>query len=263
MRKISGQTLFLFVVVAASCLVLGYLAVTGNNGWAGNPGKRRPAAGRDSLRRRGGVRVSEATLCAERFSGSPGMARQQKLLVEHFEKLGGKVSMQEFLRRHPTGDGVEMANLIVEWHPEQTQRVLFCAHYDTRPYPDRDPRNLRGRFIGANDGASGVAVLMELGKQMAKFKGPVGVDFVLFDGEELVYRDGDRYFFGAERFATTYAQSPPKHRYRWGVLLDMVADKDLQLFQEGHSVGWTDTRPLVEEIWGLRRILGCASSCPA
>jgi hypothetical protein len=171
--------------------------------------------------------------------------------------------MQEFRARHPlTGDAVEMANLIVEWHPEQTERVLLCAHYDTRPYPDRDPRNPRGRFIGANDGASGVALLMELGKQMAKFKGPVGVDFVLFDGEELVYREGDRYFLGAERFATTYAQSPPKHRYRWGVLLDMVADKELQLFQEGHSVGWTDTRPLVEEIWGVAAKLGIREFVP-
>ena len=103
---------------------------------------------------------------------------------------------------------------------------------------------------------------MELGKQMTKFKGAVGVDFVLFDGEELVYRDGDRYFLGAERFATTYAQSPPKHRYRWGVLLDMVGDKDLQLFQEGHSVGWTDTRPLVEEIWGVAAKLGVREFVP-
>ena len=103
---------------------------------------------------------------------------------------------------------------------------------------------------------------MELGKHMAALKGPIGVDFVLLDGEELVYREGDPYFLGAERFATTYAQSPPKHRYRWGVLLDMVGDKDLQLYQEGHSVGWTDTRPLVAEIWGMAAKLGVREFIP-
>jgi hypothetical protein len=191
------------------------------------------------------------------------MARQQKLLAAHFEKLGGKVAMKEFRVRHPvSGKPVEMANLIVEWHRKRKERVLLCAHYDTRPYPDKDPRNPRGRFIGANDGASGVALLMEMGKHMKALKGAVGVDFVLFDGEELVYREGDPYFYGSERFATTYAQSPPEHKYRWGVLLDMVADKDLQLLQEWHSVSWEDTRPLVGEIWGIAAKLGVREFVP-
>jgi hypothetical protein len=171
--------------------------------------------------------------------------------------------MQEFQVRHPqTGKAVAMANLIVEWHPDRKERVLLCAHYDTRPYPDRDRRRPKGRFIGANDGASGVAVLMELGKHMAELKGPVGVDFVLFDGEELVYQDGDKYFHGSERFATAYAQSPPKHRYRWGVLLDMVGDKQLTIPKEGHSVTWDDTRPLVTEIWGVAATLGVREFLP-
>jgi hypothetical protein len=293
-EKPSGQTVFLWAVAAASCVVLGYLVAT--SGWAEGPAKsgrddakssgsgasktagiNSAARGTGPAARGGKLRLEDIPfdgaaayeylkqICAigPRYSGSPGMTRQQKLLVEHFEKLGGKVSMQEFRARHPVnGTAVEMANLIVEWHPERTERVLLCAHYDTRPYPDRDPRNPRGRFVGANDGASGVAVLMELGKRMGALKGPVGVDFALFDGEELVYRDGDPYFLGSERFASTYAQSPAKHRYRWGVLLDMVGDKDLQLFQEAHSVEWADTRPLVAEIWGLAARLGVREFSP-
>jgi glutaminyl-peptide cyclotransferase len=275
-RVPSGQTVFLWLVVAASSVLIGYLVATGDNGWAGN--RAQPVEPQDAGKpARAKTRLNEIPfdgeqayeylkqICAlgPRFSGSTGMAQQQKLLVAHFEKQGGKVRMQEFRVRHPlTGRPVEMANIIVEWHPERKERVLLCAHYDTRPYPDQDRRNPRGRFIGANDGASGVALLMEMGVHMKALKGNVGVDFVLFDGEELVYREGDPYFYGSERFATTYAESPPAHRYRWGVLLDMVGGKDLQLFQEGHSVAWADTRPLVGEIWGLAARLGVREFIP-
>ena len=275
MKKISGQSLFLLTVVAASSLLIGYLIATGD-GWAVSA-VQPPAGARSAKAAQGKTSLNDIPfdgaqayeylkqICAlgPRFSGSPGMARQQKLLVAHFEKLGGKVSMQEFRVRHPvSGRTVEMANLIVEWHPERKERVLLCAHYDTRPYPDQDPHRPRGRFIGANDGASGVAVLMEMGKHMAALKGPIGVDFVLFDGEELVYREGDTYFYGSERFATTYAESPPQHRYRWGVLLDMVGDKDLKLLQDRYSVSWADTRPLVGEIWGMAAKLGVREFVP-
>lgn len=202
-------------------------------------------------------------LCAlgSRTSGSPGMQAQQKLLTEHFEKLGGKVTLQRFRARHPlTGALVPMTNLIVEWHPERKQRILLAAHYDTRPLPDRDPdpaQRLRGTFVGANDGASGTALLMELAHSMPELESEYGVDFVLLDAEEFVY-DGDRdpYFLGSEWFARKYVQERPAHRYRWGVLLDMVGDSRLQIFQERNSMAWADTRPLVEAIWGTAARLG-------
>ena len=104
-----------------------------------------------------------------RYSGSPGMRAQQELLQKHFEQLGGRVTLQELTARNPLGGTVPMANMIVQWHPERKERILLCAHYDTRPLPDRDPNPQRQRdgiFIGANDGASGVAALMELAHQM-------------------------------------------------------------------------------------------------
>ena len=81
-------------------------------------------------------------ICAigPRLSGSAGMEKQQALLEAHFEKLGGKVSYQKFLANNPLGgENVPMANMFVEWHPERKERMLLCAHYDTRPLPDRDP----------------------------------------------------------------------------------------------------------------------------
>jgi hypothetical protein len=208
-------------------------------------------------------------ICAlgPRRSGSDGMKKQQALLEQHFATLGGKVSFQRFAARNPLGgDKVPMANLIVEWHPERKKRILLCAHYDTRPLPDQDPDpRLRreGVFLGANDGASGTAVLMELAHLMPTLTGDVGVDFVLFDGEELVYDDPrDPYFVGSTWFARQYAEHPPAHKYRWGVLLDMVGDANLKLYWEKNSATWRDTRPLVKEIWATAQMLGVGEFVP-
>jgi glutaminyl-peptide cyclotransferase len=211
--------------------------------------------------------LQEICALGPRPSGSPGMQRQQELVTRHFEQLGGKVTLQKFQAANPLGGAnVPMANVIVEWHPERKERILLCAHYDTRPLPDQDldPVARRsGVFIGANDGASGVALLMELAHLMPKFDGTVGVDFLLVDGEELVYVEGrDPYFLGSTWFARQYARKPPQHKYRWGVVLDMVGDRDLQIYQEQHSVAWRDTRPLVKEIWATAARLGVKEFIP-
>jgi hypothetical protein len=202
--------------------------------------------------------LKEICAIGPRVSGTEGMARQQAYLKAHFEKLGGRVSLQEFTARHPqTGNPVKLANLIVEWHPDRNQRVLFCAHYDTRPFPDQDPVDRRGPFVGANDGASGTAVLCELGNEMAQLKTGVGVDFLLFDGEELVY-DGNRdpYFLGSEHFAREYVAHPPAYRYRAGILLDMVGDAQLQLYREVNSLRTAQSKQLTNDIWNTARELG-------
>jgi Peptidase family M28 len=202
-------------------------------------------------------------ICAigPRISGTPGMRQQHRILREHFSQLGGRVSFQQTFADNPLGGPkVPIVNMIVQWHPERKQRILICAHCDTRPLADRDPNPIQARqgtFLGANDGASGVAVMMELAHLMPTLDGPFGVDFVLFDAEELVYVDGrDPYFVGSTYFAQQYATHPPSHVYRWGVLLDMVGDRDLQIYQERNSISWRETRPLVAQIWGTAQRLG-------
>jgi len=198
-------------------------------------------------------------ICAigQRISATEGMQRQQKYLTDHFQKLGGKVTLQNFPARDPVRGNVQLANMIVEWHPEKKDRILLCCHYDTRPFPDQDPENPKGLFVGANDGASGVAVLCELGQHMAGLMSKYGVDFVLFDGEELVYdADRDPYFLGSEEFAREYKARPPRHKYAYGVLLDMVGDKDLQIYREVGGMKRAKTRDLTSDIWNVARDLG-------
>ncbi|OHB77641.1 MAG: peptidase M28, partial [Planctomycetes bacterium RBG_16_64_10] len=201
-------------------------------------------------------------ICAlgPRPSGSEGMVQQRALLTRHFKHLGGQVRLERFRAPHPlTNAPVALANLVCVWHPDTEQRIVLCAHYDTRPLPDRDPdprRRRHGRFLGANDGASGVAVLMEMAHHMAALKSRYGVDFVLFDAEEFVFDERHPYFLGSQWFAQRYARRRPNHHYRWGVLLDMVGDADLEIFQERFSMDWADTRPLVEQVWATAERLG-------
>jgi hypothetical protein len=196
-----------------------------------------------------------------RPSGSAAMQRQRELLAAHFRAAGARVEGQAFqVRDRRTGQPVPMENLIVTWHPDRRERVLLGAHYDTRPFPDSDPVDPQGRFVGANDGASGTALLMELARFMPGLEGPDGVDFVLFDAEEYVFGVGDPYCLGSNFFARQYAAAQatgkPPHRYACAVVLDMVADKDLEIWQERNSVAWPETRPIVEEIWDVAGRLG-------
>jgi len=203
-----------------------------------------------------------------RFSGSPGMRRQQELLTKHFTNLGGQVSMQPISANldRRTGRPVPMANMVVVWRPESIERILLCAHYDTRPLPDQDPdpqMRRNGVFVGANDGASGVAVLMELARHIQAAPGGMGVDFVLFDAEEYVFDDRlDNYFLGSRHFAQQYRRNPPPQKYVVGVLLDMVGDARLSVYQEANSARWPDTRPIVKEIWDTAENLGVREFIP-
>lgn len=242
-----------FATLVAACLVR--LAAAGAAEHPGFSGTR-------------ALRHLEA-ICAlgPRPSGSSAMTRQRALLVEHFRNAGARVAGQAFQVRDPrSGVPVHMENLVVEWHPDRPDRVLVGAHFDTRPFPDRDPVDPRGRFVGANDGASGVAVMMELARSMPAVAGPVGVDFVLFDAEEYVFGPRDPYFLGSTFFARQYAAEldagRATRRYRSGVVVDMVGDRDLEIWQEQRTVEWPDVRPVTEAIWNAARRLGVRQFVP-
>jgi hypothetical protein len=203
-----------------------------------------------------------------RISGSDGMKKQQDLLRKHFEKLGGKVEMQTFTAHKKSQPRpVDMANMIVSWFPDRKRRVILCSHYDTRPIADQEPdrRKWYDPFLSANDGGSGVALLMELAHQMKDLKTQVGVDFVFFDGEEYIFDPEpkhDKYFFGSEYFADSYAKArskrgPAKDRreYVAAVLFDMIAGKNARFPIEPNS--WDYAPALVEQLWRIAAAQGC------
>ncbi len=123
-------------------------------------------------------------------AGSAANTQVRKLVADHFTKTGAKVREQPFRAIHPqTGRSLGMANLIGSWQPDNLRRVVIGAHYDTRPHPDQEvlPNRHNLPFVGANDAASGVALLMEIANHLTDLDTHWGVDLVLFDGEELVF----------------------------------------------------------------------------
>ncbi len=202
-----------------------------------------------------------------RVSGTDGMKKQQEVIEAHFKKLGATVTRQEFKERQRSRKNeTEFANLIVSWHPNKERRIILCAHYDTRPIADQEANkaNWNKPFVSANDGAGGVAMLMELGNHMKDLKCEFGIDFVLFDGEEFVFETdriggGDRYFIGSDHFAADYLKTKDKrkHKYEAGVLFDLCHGKGASLPVELFS--WEAAKPLVEQIWGVAKTVGAKS----
>lgn len=192
-------------------------------------------------------------LCAlgPRISGTDGMKLQQIMLQKHFERAGAKVALQKFDGKQPSQkNAVPMVNMIVTWHPEAKRRVIFCGHYDTRPIADQEPaeREWRKPFLSANDGTSTIAFLMEFAHHIKDLPLKVGIDFIIFDGEEFINDNKrDRFFLGSDYFADQYTKNKPEHVYVAGVLLDLFAARDARFLVEQNSLFLAGG--LVEQIW--------------
>jgi hypothetical protein len=195
-----------------------------------------------------------------RISGTEGMKKQQNLLEKHFRDRGGAIRWQTFdATQRSVRKKTPMANLIVSWHPDRKKRVILCSHYDTRPQADQehDTRRWREPFLSANDGGSGVALLMELAHHLKDLQIEVGVDFVFFDGEEFVYDRDDKYFFGSEHFGRSYRRDRGDTVYQGAILLDMVGGKDAHFPIEQTS--WRHAPNFVQSVWAIAEQLQCSA----
>lgn len=170
----------------------------------------------------------------------PGSAAHDSVLafiIGELRRGSSSVRLQRFEVEDPYGAGpLALTNVIASFAPERKERVLIAAHYDTRPWADQetDEDKQRQPILGANDGASGVAVLLELARILSKRTPPhVGVDLVFFDGEDYG-REGDLEFYllGSKYFGANLRGYRPK----CGVVLDMVGAEDARIRQEGNSL---------------------------
>jgi Zn-dependent M28 family amino/carboxypeptidase len=156
-----------------------------------------------------------------------------------------------------------MRNIIGSYNPENENRVLLFAHWDSRPFSDEeaDPVKQKQPVLGADDGASGVGVLLEIARQLQLKMTNVGVDIIFFDiedfgqpnfGEKIV--PGDWWCLGSQYWAKTPHIEDYKAKY--GILLDMVGSADATFLKEGYSREYAAS--VVENIWSKAAKLGCS-----
>jgi hypothetical protein len=170
-----------------------------------------------------------------RDPGSAAHERCLKFLREELGKYADVVVPQTFSYSVPKWKLVPLTNILASFNTRATNRIFISAHWDTRPWADQDPekKNRTKPIIGANDGASGVAIILELARQLKQFPPAVGVDLLLFDGEDLgTSGTGNSFSIGAQHFAKN---RPPGFNPRFGINIDMVGDRNLEIEREQNS----------------------------
>ena len=182
-----------------------------------------------------------------RIPNKPGHDPAADWLLGELRTRADTVIVQEINHRLSNGQVLHLRNFFARFKPQATERVLFLAHWDTRPMADKS-QNLgqqRMPVPGANDGASGVAVLLGVADALKAHPAANGVDLLFVDGEDYGdFADTNDVLIGSRYFA---AHQPPGYQPLYAVLFDMVGDKDLQIFQEGQSVAFAPE--VVQRVW--------------
>ncbi len=200
-------------------------------------------------------------------------------IVAKFKEYGCSVEEQKADLKGYDGTTLRSTNIIARFRPGAKRRIMLCAHWDARPWADNDPdsTNHHKPVMAANDGASGVAVMLEVARQLALSEGgqgkkaaqklpdDVGVDFVCFDAEDWgvpqwetnVEDLGDSWALGALHFST---HLPKGFSPEFGVLLDMVGGEGAQFYREGMSVQYAPD--VVNRVWAAAKEAGFGSYFP-
>jgi len=190
----------------------------------------------------------------------------EKWIIQKFEQYGCKVTTQKATLNGYDGTPLRSTNIMASYNPKATTRIMFCAHWDCRPWADNDPdsTNWHKPIIAANDAASGVGVMIELARILKGSGLELGVDFICFDAEDYGTPQwfegedpGDTWALGAQYFANNL---PEGYAPRYGILLDMVGGVGAKFYREGMSMQYAPT--IVKKVWNAARQVGYGSYFP-
>jgi glutaminyl-peptide cyclotransferase len=189
-----------------------------------------------------------------RNPGSAGHQACLSYLQQELQRFADAVNLQPFTHTGYDGKSLQLSNVIASFNLQATSRILLVAHWDTRPHADQDPNpaNREKPILGANDGASGVAVLLELARIMKSHPPPIGVDLLLVDGEDYG-KEGDtqNYLLGSRHFARNV---PTGFAPMFGIVLDMIGDTQLEIRKESYSLKYSPD--VVNLVWSAAREVG-------
>ena len=192
-----------------------------------------------------------------RVPGTPQATKAGDWIVAMMRQRADTVIEQRWTHRTADGKDLPLRNILARFRPDATQRILYLTHWDTRPIADADPiLGNRGTPIpGANDGAAGVGMLIALGDALKKTPVNVGVDLLFVDGEDYG-KSFDAPYTDVLLGSQYFAEHLPSANYRpiFGILWDMIGDKDLNILQEGNSV--SQAPEVVSRVWQKAADLG-------
>ena len=195
-----------------------------------------------------------------RVPNSPAHKTCGNYLASQLERFGAKVYNQYADLMAYNGAILKARNIIGAYKPDTKKRVMLCAHWDSRPYADQDDERYHHTPIdGANDGASGVGVLLEIARQIQLQAPAVGIDIVFFDAEDYGIPDfykgpykPDTWCLGSQYWGRIPHVSDYKARF--GILLDMVGAKGAAFYYEGFSARTANN--VMKKIWNTAERLG-------
>jgi len=188
-----------------------------------------------------------------RNPNSDGHEKCLAYLQQQFSLYADSVALQQFTVPGYDGAVLRLTNVVASFNLKAKTRVLLTAHWDTRPRADQEHGGAVDKpILGANDGASGVAVLLEMARDFKQNPPPEGVDIILWDGEDYGKEGNlDYYFLGSKFWAATKS---PSYYPVFSINLDMVGDKELSLPKEGNSVQFAPD--IVDLVWSTAADMG-------
>lgn len=176
--------------------------------------------------------------------------------IEKFKSYGAEVIEQDFQVRSFQNKMLKATNVIAQFNPENSHRVILAAHWDTRHIGDQDAdvQKQKEAIAGADDGASGVGILIEIARQISLNKIDMGIDIILFDAEDQGLTGGKEtdWCLGSQHWARNLHRSPYKPKF--GILLDMVGSKDAHFTKDRTSM--TYAPKVMNKVWKIAQERG-------
>jgi hypothetical protein len=189
-----------------------------------------------------------------RIPGTAPHAQTGDWILSELKATADTVIVQAILHRTARGQTLPLRNFLARFRPDAVERILFLAHWDTRPHADQSANLAAQRqpVLGASDGASGVAVLLGVADVLKARPSSVGVDLLFVDGEDYGdFADSNDVLIGSRWFA---AHQPAGYPPLFAVLFDMVGDKNLDIYVEGNSQAGAPE--VVDRVWRTADELG-------
>ncbi len=207
--------------------------------------------------------VAEQVAFGPRVPNTPAHDSCAAYLAAKLASFGAEVVVQRATVQAWDGTPLRIQNIVGQFQPEKASRLLLFAHWDTRPYADEDADASRRQepILGANDGASGVGVLLEMARLLGQTPTSLGVDIIFFDAEDYgnpTASDMESWCLGSAH----WARQPHKagYRARNGILLDMVGGHGATFTQESYSLEYAPD--MVRKFWRAASDLGYSGYFP-